>query len=398
MSRQFSIPTVLRMVPNYLLKQFFKSIPFDHFEVDFDRFGERDVEPMVAAIVDLPRADQDLIESVLRSVFEMSCESGMQSLLEAAEKCGQFDFAAQLPDDAGYYEKAMWTWLNRKGVFEKAQQFHQVAQLSWWRKRNDLPRKTPDLSPATTMQLGEELASFLTQAQGRGQICTVEAMGLGNGLYYFFAHPDDFVQNALAHNEDGRLTPRTFRRTFMVVFAYNEPEGSLELFAKVPPKLKPRLEEIFAKTVLGEELGPWQPQPAYELKVLTDRQFVLATDPEDQLKAPIRKMRLSLDGGRRILLEIADDHNDLYRMIDECLREEHATLLDVNITSVTFRMELLPLEGRKAGTMTFDVAFPNHCGLRNHQPDRVKLAQKYLKRWGIDVARSTADDFDAIGV
>jgi hypothetical protein len=386
------------MVPNLLLREFFAKLKHDHFGIDYERLGEREVEPLVAAITDLPRLDQDLIEGSLRSIFELACDSGIQSLVESAEKCGDVDFALSMPQDAGPYEKVMWTWLHRKEVFEKAYQIHQVTSLSWWRKRNDLPQKEPNLLSATTMRLEEELARFLTHHQGRGQICTVEVLNQGNGLYYFFAYPDDFVQNIMAHDEDGKLTPRTFRRTFVVVFAYNAREGSLELFAKVPPKLKPRLEEIFTRTVLGEELGLWESGPVYELNILKDRLLILATDPEDRLKVAIRKMRLSFANGRRILLEITDDYDDIYHMIDECLKEEHASLDDVNITSVTFRFEMLPLDGRKTGTMTFDVAFPNHCGLRNHRPERVELAQKYLKRWGIDVARSTADDFDKVGV
>jgi hypothetical protein len=156
---------------------------------------------------------------------------------------------------------------------------------------------------------------------------------------------------------------------------------------------------MFADVVLGQELGPWQPDASYDLNVLKDRYLDLTPDPEDCLAVDIRKMRLSLkNSGRRILLEVTDDDDDIYRMIDECLNDENASLDDVNITSVTFRFEFQPLEGRKSGSATFDVVYPNSCNLRNQRPERVELIQKYLKRWGIDGARSAVDDFEEVGV
>jgi hypothetical protein len=85
-------------------------------------------------------------------------------------------------------------------------------------------------------------------------------------------------------------------------------------------------------------------------------------------------------------------------MIDECLNRENISLNDVNLTLATFTFEFLPLDGRKAGTMTFDVAWPNSCGLRNQSPDRIELAQKYLKRWKIDVGGTSKFDPQAVGM
>ena len=50
MSRQFSIPTVLRMVPNVLLKEFFERLGHSDGEFPWDKLGEREVEPMIKLI------------------------------------------------------------------------------------------------------------------------------------------------------------------------------------------------------------------------------------------------------------------------------------------------------------------------------------------------------------
>ena len=217
-----------------------------------------------------------------------------------------------------------------------------------------------------------------------------------DGTDYFFVYPDDFVQNVTAHNDEGVLTPRVFRQTFVIVFAFNSHDGTLELCARVAPKLKADLENLFARNVLGTDLESWKPHAAYELDHLADRHFMLATDPEDRVGVYIRKMRLSFKNiGRRIMLEVEGEHDSIHDMIDECLNRENVSLDDVHVTLVTFTFQFLPLEGRKPGSMTFDVAWPSSCGLRNQLPERIDIAQKYLKRWKVDGGRPLALNLEA---
>jgi len=347
----------------------------------------------------MPRSDQDTIEGEMRSVFDLACPSGIDAIFEGAIRCGELTLSAAMPEDLAPYGKSMWAWLNRSEAFKKALLIHQVESLSWWRKRNDLPMVTPDMSPDGRSRLEEEIGSMLTWEQGRGKVCTVETLERG-GTVYFFAHPDDFVQNVTAHDVDGKLEPRTFRPTFPIVFAYNQSEGTLELYAKVPAKLKRRLEEIFARAVLEKELGPWAPDAAYELNHLKDPSFELETDPEDCLRVHISRMRLApKNSGRRILVGIdEDDSTDtIHKAMAECLNQERLPLSEVWVNLATFCFEFLPMEGRKPGRLTFDVGFPSSCSLRNAARERVELVQKYLKRWKIDRVRLVAVDLSATG-
>ena len=397
-SRQFSIPTVLRMVPNELLGQVFERLGHGGLGIDWKELKEREIEPVLRTINALPRCQRMAIETTLRSLFELGCETGIQAIIEAAIRCGEPDLAQSMPRQVGPYAKATWAWLHRREAFDKAVVIHQVDNLTWWRKRRDLPRVQPDTSPNALDRLARSISGFLLRTQGRGQACTVEHFARADGVDYFFAHPDDFVQSVTIHDEQGQLTPQTQRQTFVMVFAYCREDGTLELFARVPGKLKSEIEKLFCETILTSRLADATPAPAYELDQLKDPSFDLATDPEDQVRVYVRRMRLDFSKqGRRILLEVPDSRDSIHEMIQDFLSAENVSLEDAQVTLASFTFEFLPMEGRRPGTLTFDIAWPSHCSLRNQRPERIDLALKYLKRWNIDVGRSRTLALKATG-
>ena len=115
--------------------------------------------------------------------------------------------------------------------------------------------------------------------------------------------------------------------------------------------------------------------------------FDLTTDPADGVRVSVRRLRLHLKNSRRRVTLDADPDagpGDVYRMMDEVLDRRKVPPSAVFVGLVTFRFEFEATERRRAGSMTFDVAYPSSCGLRNHRPEYVEVALKYLKRWGID--------------
>lgn len=395
MNRQFSIPTVLRMAPNALLKDLFTEMDYLDLEQDWDGLKAREIEPILKAISEQHSEIQARIETELREVFELACDSGIDSILEAAAMCGATDFVAELPADVSVYHKALWVRLNHPRVFERALRIHSFEVLSWWRRRNDLPAETLEINDELKERLGEAISDFFFRAQGRGLPCTVEHFSREDGTEYFYAHPDDFVHEATAHDENRKLTPVTIRTTFSVVFAYNGSEGSLELHAKVNAKLKRQLEKVFCRTVFGEDLGDWEPDAAYNLNHLKDRTFSLATDVEDRVRVQIRAMRLSAKNtGRRNTVEISDDDDNIHDAIDEWIDKRNVPLSQVNATKVAFRFEFLELDDRKPGFETFDVTWPSSCNLKGRRAERVAIIEKYLKRWEIDVSRTVVAGVD----
>lgn len=389
MTRPFSIPTVLRMVPNELLQQFFVDLGHGDFDPNWPELKEREIDPILDYLDELPRRELDEVESGLHSVSDLASDSGFNALLEAADACGVPNLGSLVPADLTVWGRTMWVWVNHRDVFDKAQILYQIEHMAWWRKRNDLPQNTPDVSPAAIEKLARDISSLL-KSQGRGKDCTVERLKRGD-MHYFFAYPDDFVQNVTVHDHESRLTVETFRQTLLIVFAYNQAEGSLEMYAKGLHKpVKEKLEGLFADAILHWELDGFDPDAAYELDQLKDPFFDLRADPADRINVRIRKMRLaSTNSGRRILIEIDDDDDpddDIHKAIEECINLENAPLSEWHVTQVTFRFEFLSMDGRKPGRQSFDVSYPRSCSLRNARPERVELIQKYLKRWEIDLA------------
>ena len=385
MFRHFSVPKVLRMTPNRLLKEFFLRLGHELLCLDWRKVGERQVEPVLAAVSWLPREAQDQVESALAQVFELACETGWRAVLQVARQDGQVNALLPLAKRACPYERAMRVWLDYPSIFEQAALIHQVENLTRWRKRTGFPKVQPRITPDSIGELSLALSECLRREEGRGQKCTVEYFRRQDLADVFVAYPDDFLQTIVVHDERGKLVPRAIRQTFEIVFALHAGEGALELFAKVAPALKPKLESLFAHVILGTDVDAAANSRPYDLNRLKDRYFCLETDPNDHVSASISRLRLEVPHYGRFTVEPAGGGRacDVFEVIDECLNSHAVPWEEVNISLATFRFEFEPVSGRQPGSLTFDVTFPDHCSIRSRRPERIELTRKYLKRWRI---------------
>ncbi|CAN5469028.1 hypothetical protein BH11PLA2_BH11PLA2_21030 [soil metagenome] len=386
MARVFSLPTVLRQVPKALLGQFFEKLDVSFPEVEWGSLGERNIQPILTVLYELPNSQLVPVERELRTVYEIACETGINALVETAVSLGESGLAERMPPDQTHYGQAMWVWLHHRDYFPHAELVVQIENLSWWRKRNDLPCKDKGWQPCDPEPFRAAISKLLLTEQGRGRLCSADVL-LRDGVHYFFLYPDDFVQSVTEHDDQGKLSPRAIRRTFNIVLAYRAVDGELELFAKVPGKLKPRIEEIFAKEILGKDLGAWEPPAAYHLNHLRLRTTPLVVDPGDAVTVSVRRLKFKIVGTKRIIELEADPDlgpRDIFDMIDECLNREKLKLADLRVASARLVFEFLELGDRKPGTISVDIGHPSSCNLRGHRPERVEIIRKYLVRWGID--------------
>lgn len=395
----FSLATALRMVPNALLRKYFDKLGHEEFDLVWEELKERDVDPVIQYVELLSSEERDQIESGLHSVSDLASDAGLNVLFQAATDSGCPEMITETPDKLGPWGKAMWIWLHYPRIFEKGEILLRLDQMSFWRKRTDLPNNTPDVSPVAIEHLQEEISSLL-RGQGRGRDCTVEWLKRGE-MFYFFAHPDDFVCNILVHDKEGRLAPKAIRQTLDIVFAYDPASESLELFAKsLPKRYKERLEVIFAETILHGKIDDYDPQAAYELDHLKHEFIYLKTDPADHVNVRIRRLRLLHRDDRRTVEITIDDSNPdelIGKAIRELLRIEERPLTQWKVTFATFRFIFHPKDGRKHGRQSFDVGYPRSCSLRNARPERIELIQKYLKKWNIDLAEPPKYSVDSVG-
>ena len=385
MSRQFSLGTVFRMVTNELLAQFFVQLENPCWGMDWQRRPRRHVESVQQCMDYFECPQREAAELILRHVFDLACRSGIEAIRDAARLLQGDNLLRQIPESMNPHCQAMWTWLNAPQVFEQALLYHQVEELSWWSKRDDLPRVAARTDAETLDWFAGDVARLLQQKQGRGRQCTIEHISREDGTDYFFCFPDDYVKTVMVHNRSGRLVTKTLRQTFEIVFAWSRQQGTLEISARLGKRLKQQLEESFAWMILDEQVGPRAAQKVYDLNRLKERHFQLDTDPSDNILARLQRLWFKLpDRIRSIMLESKDGPcDDMRDMVEKYLIHEHCSLEDLNIIEARFQLQFARTTGRGRGSMTFDVAHPDRCNLRRHRPERVAVARKHLRIWRI---------------
>jgi hypothetical protein len=392
MSRQYSPKTFLRQVPNQLLKDY-----FDRQNLLSDVLwylqNETEVEIIYGAWQALPEADRQAVEKDFQDIHDMACEEGIKALIEEGQFHG-VDLSRQLDRLEGFHYKAMWAYLHHEQIFCVASLFNYVESLHgrYWVRRTDMPCKEPANSADNLQILEDTLSAYYRRTQGRGHCCTVENYLRGGRQHYYFVYLDDYTGIYIGHSADGRLIRRTQKQAFEIVFVYDREEGNLELHARGDKQLRTDLQQIFAMVILGEPLGPEQPAGlAYELNGLKDRGFRFPTDPEDGIEeVRIRKLRLSIIGNysRRIILE-ADPKGpaeDIHDLMDECLARELPSAHVFHVTQATIEFRFAPRGNERPRKLVVDVSFPNCSNLKSGRDELRLLAEKYLKRWGIDRA------------
>lgn len=280
-------------------------------------------------------------------MYELSCQSGMTAIAEAAKLQGIAELPLQMPQEMSVHGRAMWTRLRHPKVFETALVLHEIDHLSWWRKRNDLPSTAPNTSPEAIEALEHAISSLLKD-QGRGRLCTVETYTRDN-VHYFFAYPDDYSETANQHDDNGDLVPIVINKTMQVVFACHSKEGSMETYAKLPKRMKEDLEGCFTGCILNWKLGEHVPGKTFEMNQLKDPHFQLAIDPQDRVAAEVVKMRLAhKTNGRK--LDVAIDRTvpgeSIHKAIEQTIRTEASPLSQWNVIAVAIHFEFLPKAGR----------------------------------------------------
>jgi hypothetical protein len=71
-------------------------------------------------------------------------------------------------------------------------------------------------------------------------------------------------------------------------------------------------------------------------------------------------------------------------MLEDDLNRRRLPKSILHVTKATLNFKL---NGNGHGrSLTFNITYPNGCDLKSKRDDQRLLGEKYLKRWGIDVA------------
>jgi len=397
MAKTFDPKYILRQVSNHLLHDLFEAHHLElEFEIPWNDLGETEVDPVFAAWQALPEADCRTIEIVLHDVAEMAIgDGGIRAIVEEANRQGDTELLDELDEYESRHDKALWTYIRARDVWELAVRFARADSLSrgrYWIKRCDLPAVELDTESESIDELAAAMSGFFREQQSRGRYCQIEHYVRACGSHYFFAYLDDYADTYVTLDTGGTFDRRPERRAFEIVFVYDFEHATLDLYARGGKKVYVPLQELFCRIILGEEIGPEnRASHPYELNGLLNRDFAFPTDPVDGITSVrVRKLRLSVIGRprRRITLDGDPDAppDDVYDMVDDYLNQQQVPASLFNVTQVGFQFAFDESIESLPKSMSFEVSYPNSSNLKSKQEAARALAEKYLREWGLDRA------------
>ena len=382
MSRDFSIKTMFHTTPCDAFKAFFTALGIEVPAQEWNYRRMQDVMIMDSFFKSLPVEQRQTINANLRDIHRLACPDGMNAINAAIEMLRHEPLVLGTIRDANDYARAMMTWVVDVDVFRQALTLLQLKQLSWWRKRGHLPKKTPVFTERVKQNFERELENLFTNRQSRGYVCTIEMLDMGNGMFYFFAHPDDYPTSILRHDESRELTPQILLKTFEVIFAYDGNRGTLEVCGRVSAQIKKQLEEIFITTLFESEAYGHE-ERVYELSVLKNIHFEPYTDREDQVYAEIQAILFHDENGFETYFN-AGHNNHLYETIRGNITKQTLLAEADEVDEAKVRFQFQAKGNRPYTSVTFEIGVPSKNTIRNLPQELIDIINKHLERWGIE--------------
>lgn len=320
--------------------------------IDWSALNAKNIEPVFKAWQALPKSEREESENNFRNIYDTADGDGIRVIIEE----GQFhkkDLGPELDAIEGYHAKVMHVFLNHGQIFTVARKMDHADNMDrrYRRKRNDLPKKQPDITHAARNALRQALASYYWDKEGRGQNCEMDVYHRANRYHYFFAYPEDYAGTFIGYDSSGKFVRKAQQPAFDVIFVFDPVEGALELFARGDRKRKEDLQQIFGRTILHEEIGPEKANSnPYDLSGLKRRDFKFKPKPERGLKAVcVKSLRLRVKGNyrRRITVEgdVRKNPMDVYDLMKDALDEKKLSLDNVDVDHASLEAEFSVLNG-----------------------------------------------------
>ena len=386
MARQYSRRTFLRQTPNATLKTYFalKGLLGD---IDFDALSETEIEDVSDAIEKLPDAQRVAVDAAFEQVNEMAYGPGIEAILEEAA-FRRVQWAELFAQMSGHYERAFWCYQNDPDTFFVAGHFEEMDRRGPGQRRTIYKNLEPKVEQADLDALGHAI-SELYRKQGRGKNCAVDNyLRRDPERHCYFVYPEDHPVTEPSFDDDGKLQQVPRLPVFEIILIYRSADGVLELHARGNHDHKDELLKAFCQTILGlDDLPEQDATPDYNLASLKDREKTFPTDPSDGVKSvEIKMLRLDMPGGcaKRIVLEANPSDKvpqALYDLMDDALDTERVPLASVHVARARIRLTFAARNGGRAKKLTFEVAHPNRCTLKDDHYDQI--AKKYLQLWEI---------------
>lgn len=393
MSKHFSIRQAFLHLSHPLVREYFNQInaPLD---VDWDDLDAKDCDCLLNAWRSLDDSKQVKSEGELQDVWFLGDERGINSLVSIAD-----DMGLRLLDDFESIEspcdRALWTRIHRRPVWDRAQDYLPVDQLAnkrMWRHYRDLKTR-PIKNPVDRERaLAQATGGYFLDLEGHGKRHHAEhTKKPGTGEDYFAVYVDAGVQPSAILASDNSLKKETSRRTATIAFVYSPTAGSVRVYVERDAKVARALFERFHEVMFGEKAPPDDTrQTAYQLSRVLAEDFK-PLPPESVLAKSIAitqlRVRPKANFHRQIILKgnVRDNGpNDTFDMIDTLLDQNRMPRHALEVDQMSVRVELMPGRADKRKTLSFDVTWPNGGNLHNAPETLQPIGEKLLAHWGID--------------
>ncbi len=381
MPRHYSPRDFLRLAPNALLARYFheRNLLTD---LDIDSLAETDVQPIFEALTALAPELSAPVNSDFELVTALADEQGIQAILDEAQY-HEFDFTDAFDSMPGFFDKALWTFLEHPRIAAVARLLSEVERYptaSWVRRRDEAFGAEPRDDDGARAELSGALGSYFHMKEGRGSECFVDVYRRGTKLYYF-AFPEDYAQTSLEYLA-GKLERRAHRPVFQVVFVCDPATGTLDTYFRGQKKTRLEIETKFSRVILGRELDPWKDDRVYDLNAFKGRGVTFVYDPTSGIHdIRVKQLRLTLIGGgsRRITLEADPSaakeavHDMLATLFASDSGHAHGgwSPAFANVTRVGLQVYFSSGSRRGRNTKTFYLTYPNGCTLGHHGRDAI---------------------------
>ncbi|MGD9671453.1 MAG: hypothetical protein AB7U75_20790 [Hyphomicrobiaceae bacterium] len=242
------------------------------------------------------------------SVDELAGKGFTLGLLNEAEHVGDFEAVTALKAQRSHLAKAFWATLNRPQLIPNASILAEVDALpsGAWLKRKSLPIRGLPVDDIAVQDLQDALITFFTRRERRGENCKIDCLRRGNEEI-FFAYAEDHPQTDVFWQQ-GSLTQQTLSPSFKLIFKHRDKAGTLDIYTEGDRNLVPDLQQIFAKTVIGDDVPRYPPPDdiVYDLSRLLEPGFQFEHSPDLGIRdVRVTKMRFRIKGlpWRRFLVE-----------------------------------------------------------------------------------------------
>jgi len=208
----------------------------------------------------------------------------------------------------------MWAFLEHSAYWARATSILHAENIpdAFWKSRNDLQQVKPDIGSESVERLADALSEYFHAREGRGRHCKVDVFRR-RGCEYFFAYLSNFGQSDLEWH-GSTLSPRARNPAFEIIFAFNQAEGKLDIYAPRNSKYVDDLQQLFAEAILnmGDLDAFVDDGHSYDLDALADRDFEFQKPPGGGIQsAVVKRLRLSLLGrGKRKVIVQAEPQHD----------------------------------------------------------------------------------------